>query len=157
MLPVLLLAAATAKLPPANPVPLDGSAEAAVMAPVNALFKAIAARDANAVAAVGLPEGGGATIAMENPDGTRTITHRTWAETSARFQPGPERFEERLTDPAIEIDGDIAMVWGAYSFWINGNIHHCGVDHFDLVRKDGNWKIANVTWSQRTLGCKAAQ
>ena len=151
----LFLAAATAKLPAWTPIPQEGSAEAAVMAPVNALFRGIAARDAQAIAAVEWPEGGGATVAVENADGTRTVTHRSWTELNARFQPGPERFEERMSDPAIEIDGDIAMVWGSYTFWVDGNLHHCGVDHFGLVRKDGAWKIANIAWSQRTTGCEA--
>ena len=70
-----------------------------------------------------------------------------------RFQPGPEKFEERLSDPAIESDGSVAMVWGNYVFLIDGNVHHCGVDHFDLVRDNGAWKIANVSWSERVTGC----
>ncbi len=72
---------------------------------------------------------------------------------NAGVKPRPERFEERLTDMAIEVDGDIAMVWGPYLFLIDGKISHCGVDHFDLVRENGRWTIANITWSQRTRGC----
>jgi len=28
------------------------------------------------------------------------------------------------------------------------------VDHFDLVRENGAWKVQNVTWSSRTTGCE---
>jgi len=171
ILPLLLLAAApqtnaagikpapettpVAPLPPANPVPYTDPDAANVMAPVNALFAGIAARDAAAIATAELPEGGGATIVIEQPGGARTVSHLAWAAVNAHFQPGPEKYEERLEDPAIETDGDVAMVWGNYRFFIDGKLHHCGVDHFDLVRKDGQWKIANVTWSQRTTGCGA--
>jgi hypothetical protein len=58
-----------------------------------------------------------------------------------------------MIDTAIEVDGDIAMVWGPYTFTVNGKVHHCGVNHFDLVRDGGSWKVLNVTWSQRTTGC----
>ena len=122
------------------------------MAPVNALFAGIAASDPAAIARV-LREGGSATAVDEKADGTRTIRRTDFAALPARFQPGGPRLEERLSDPAIEIDGDIAMVWGRYVFLIDGKTHHCGVDHFDLVRENGTWKIANLTWSSRTTGC----
>lgn len=143
-----------AKLPHANPIPLADADTGAVLAPVNAFFAAIAASDPKAVLAVVRPDGG-ATYAAENADGTRTITRRTWAEVAARFAPGADRFEERISDPAIESDGDIAMVWAPYTFRINGKLHHCGVDHFDLIREAGTWKIANASWSSRLSGCDA--
>jgi hypothetical protein len=171
MLPLLLLLAAApqtnaagikpapettpmAPLPPANPVPYSDPDATNVMAPINAMFAGLAARDAAAIAAQLRPEGG-ATVAVEKPDGSRSIRHLSWNEFTAGIKPGPERYEERLTDPAIEVDGDIAMVWSPYVFTIDGKPHHCGVDHFDLVRENGGWKVLNVTWSQRTTGCGA--
>ncbi len=143
------------KLPPANPLPPPTSEEGQVMAPVNALFDGLARRDSAIILAAMRPDGT-ATTASEKADGTRTVRHMTAAEFAAGVKPGPERFEERLTDPAIEIDGDIAMVWGTYIFLIDGKVHHCGVDHFSLVRENGSWKVANVTWSSRTTGCPAS-
>lgn len=140
------------KLPPANPLPYEDADAAAVLAPVNAMFAGLAARDATAIQAQTRPEGG-ATVAVERPDGTRSIRHMRWAEFTAGIKPGPERYEERLTQPAIEVDGDIAMVWSPYIFLIDGKVHHCGIDHFDLIRENGAWKVLNVTWSQRTAGC----
>lgn len=145
-------ASASDTLPPAKPIPLEDADTAAVMAPVNAFLAGVAASDPKAIAAVVRPDGG-ATYAAENPDGTRTITRRSWAEVAARFAPGADRFDERISDPAIESDGDIAMVWAPYVFRINGKVHHCGVDHFDLIREGGAWKIANASWSSRTTGC----
>ena len=124
------------------------------MQPVNAVFAGIAARDPAAISAQLLP-GGSATIVTELPNGSRTIERSTWAQSVARFAPGADKFEERLSDPAIESDGSVAVVWGNYVFRINGKVHHCGVDHFDVVRDNGGWKIANVTFSERTTGCPA--
>jgi hypothetical protein len=142
------------KLPPANPIPfLPNPAEAEVMKPVNALLAALEKNDQTAVLAVSRPEGG-LTVAFERPDGKRAIRHRTWAEFAAGLTPSPDRFEEKLSTPAIEIDGDIALVWGSYVSLVNGKIDHCGVDHFDLVREGDSWKILNVTWSQRSTRCE---
>ncbi len=148
----LLLAAGEPKLPAWDALEPPPAAEAAVLQPVNALFAALAARDSAAILAQGV-EGGNATSIAENADGTRTVTHWNWAGFAAHIKPGPERYEERLTDPAIEIDGDIAMVWSPYLFSIDGKVHHCGVDHFDLIRQNGAWKVLNITWSSRTTGC----
>ena len=156
----LLIAASAAaqttnKLPPANPLPPPVSEEGQVMAPVNALFDGLARRDGAIILAAMRPDGT-ATAAGEKADGTHSVRRMTAAEFAAGIKPGPERFEERLTDPAIEIDGDIAMVWSPYVFLIDGKVHQCGVDHFDLVREGGSWKVANITWSSRTTGGPAA-
>jgi len=147
-------ASASDKLPPANPIPLAEADTRDVMAPVNAFLAGIAASDPKAIIAAARPDAG-ATYAVENADGTRTITRRSWAEVAARFAPGGDRSDERISDPAIDSDGDIAMVWAPYLFRVNGKVHHCGIDHFDLIREGGSWKIANASWSSRTAGCDA--
>jgi len=155
MISFLILAAAQASsnhLPPAGPLPAPDLEERTILEPVNAVFAAIASRDAAAMERQ-LVVGGTATTVTEGADGSRTVQRRTWPEVLMRFQPGPEKFEERLSDPAIESDGSVAMVWGNYVFLIDGKVHHCGIDHFDLVRANGAWKIANVSWSERTTGC----
>jgi hypothetical protein len=155
ILSLLLLATAQAasdKLPPATPLPLADPDTAAVMAPVDALFAGLSARDAGQIAAQ-LRDDGGATVASVAADGSKAVHHLSWAEFTAGIKAGPEKYEERLSDPAIEMDGDIAMIWGPYTFFLDGKPHHCGVDHFDLVRENGAWKIQNITWSQRTTGC----
>ncbi len=153
LLPLFLQITPVQPLPKANPSPPPVREETGVMAPVNALFAAIAARDGQAALATAI-DGASATTATEAPDGTRKITRRAWADFAAGLKPGPEKFEERLFAPAIEVDGDVALVWGRYDFYVGGKLHHCGYDHFDLVREGGHWKIANITWSSRTTGCE---
>ena len=153
MILALLLAAETAKLPKWNPLPMDGSAEAAVMVPITGLFAGLEARDSAKILAQTRPDGG-ANVVSEKPDGTRSIRHMNWADFAGGIKPGPEHYREKLIDPAVEIDGDIAMVWGRYVFTIDDKVHHCGVDHFDLIRENGAWKVLNVTWSSRAVGCE---
>lgn len=125
------------------------------MAVVDALFAGIAARDAGRIGAT-LRADATTTAATEKADGTRAVDHRSREQFLAAFKPGPERFEERFCDAAVEVDGDIAMVWGRYDFLLDGKLHHCGYDHFDLVRENGAWKIQSITWSSRIKGCDAA-
>ena len=111
--------------------------ETAVMAPIDAMFAGLAARDGQAILAE-VRSDGSATVSVERPDGTRSVRHMSWADFAGGIRPGPERLEERMTDPLIRVDGER---------------HHCGVNHFDLVRENGAWKVLNVTWTQRTQGC----
>ena len=160
LLSLLLAAAAQDRLPPANPVPYSEPEVANVMAPVDALLRAIAARDGAALLQQVRAEGG-ATAAVERADGTRTVRRMSWAEFASGIKPGAERVEERQGYPAVEADGDIAMVWAPYTFLVNGAVRHCGINHYDLVRDPGSgagaggtgWKVLNVTWTQRTIGC----
>ena len=145
--PVAPIVKGTALPPPATE-------EAAVLAPINGIFAAIAARDGQAVLPFVRAEGR-ATAAGNKPDGTPVVNSRSWADFAAGLKPGSEKFEERMPSPAIEVDGDIAMAWGDYVFLVDGKVVHCGVNHFDLVRENGAWKVLNVTWSRRTTGCPA--
>ena len=140
-------------MPKGTGLPPPGTEEAQVMAPVTATFAAIAASDGERLRPV-VRADGNLTVATEAVDGTRKIVHRSMAEFIAGLKPGGPRLEERLYDPAIEVDGDVAFVWGRYNFYIDGKLHHCGYDHFDLVREGGAWKIANITYSSRMTGCE---
>ena len=153
ILALLLAAADTPKLPKWNPLPMDGTPEAAVMAPINTLLAGIEAGDGAKILSSARPEGG-MNVASEKADGTRTVRHMTWADFAAGMKPEPDHYREKLLDPAIDIDGDIAMVWSRYVFLVNDKVRNCGVDHFDLVRENGAWKILNLSWSSRTTGCE---
>jgi len=143
---ILALLLAQAAVPNAN-LPPPGTPEAAVMTPVNALLAAIGAKDGAAILAQTVPGGSATSVA----DGK--VNRMGWPEMAERFKPGGPRYEEVISDPAIDVDGDIAMVWTRYVFRLDGKTHHCGVDHFDLVRTDGRWRVLNITWSSRTTGC----
>lgn len=146
----LLAAVVVQATTPADPT----SAEAvAVMAPVNATFAALAARDGSLLAPHFDPEAR-MIVALERPDGTRSLRRLTGAEFAAGLRPGAERFEEVMPDPIIAIDGDVASVFGRYLFKVDGAVVHCGANHFDMIRKDGAWTIAGISWSQRTTGCE---
>lgn len=154
----LLAGQSTDKLPPANPLPMPAGEEEQVMAPLRAWFAGIDASDADAIRAqLRIGGGGGATVAATRANGEKIVRHLTWEEYLANIKPGEHRYHEQFSgQPAIEIDGDIAMVWGDFTLSVDGKVATCGVDHFDMVRENGQWKVQNVTWSQRTTGCPGA-
>jgi len=149
-----VLALVAALVVQTSPLADPASPEAtAVMVPVNGIFSALAARDAAMLTPHLAPEAR-MIVAVERPDGTSAVETLAAEAFAEGLEPGPERFEEVMPDPIIAIDGDIAMVWGRYVFKLDGRTVHCGSNHFDLIRRDGVWKIAGITWNQRTTGCE---
>jgi hypothetical protein len=113
--------------------------EQAVLAPVTAMFDGMAKRDAAAIKEPTLP--GGTMVLMR--DGKPT--QMTFEDFATRVgKPGTTKIEERIHDPLIRIDNDLAVVWAPFEFLVDGKVDHCGTDLFNLVRKDGKWLIASV-------------
>jgi len=149
LLPLIMAASAQA-LPRATAGPPPESDASAVLAPINAAFAAFEAGDAAAMLRQVYPEG--RVTATGNRASGSGLRQQSWTQFAERLKPG-EGFQESISDPAIEIDGDVAMVWAPFVVRIGGRVSNCGFDLFDLVRENGAWKIMNLTFSSRTTGC----
>jgi hypothetical protein len=143
-----LLAAAPAAAQPANEAD-----SAAVLAPVNALFAAFETGDAAAMLRQVYP-GGRVTASGLRADGAANLRQLSWVQFAERIRPD-RAFQERIFDPTVAIDGDIAMVWAPFVVRVAGRVSNCGHDHFDLVRENGAWRVMNLTFSSRITGCPA--
>jgi hypothetical protein len=62
--------------------------------------------------------------------------------------------DERITFGAVHIDGALASVWTPYEFYFKGNFSHCGVNSFQLVRMNGEWKVQYIIDTRRKDNCK---
>ncbi len=111
----------------------------AVLAPIQAMFDGMSKRDAAAIKEPTLP--GGSMVLMRDGKPVQ-MTFEAFAERVGR--PGTTHIEERIHDPLVRIDNDLAMVWAPFDFLVDGKVDHCGTDLFNLVRKDGKWLIASV-------------
>jgi hypothetical protein len=103
------------------------------------MFDGMSKRDAAAIKAPVLP--GGMMVLMRDGKPTR-ITFEEFADRVGK--PGKTAIEERIHDPLIRIDHDLAVVWAPFEFLVDGKVDHCGTDLFNLVRVDGKWLVASV-------------
>jgi hypothetical protein len=136
---VFLLAGATAAGLLANSLRAATQDEQAVLAPITAMFDAMAKRDAAAMKKPLLP--GGSMVLMRDGKPTQ-MTFDAFADLVGK--PGKAQIEERIHDPLVRIDNDLAVVWAPFEFLVDGKVDHCGTDLFNLVRADGKWLIASV-------------
>jgi hypothetical protein len=124
--------------------PADTPPDQAVIAPIQAMFDGMSARDAAAIRKPTLP--GGVMVLMR--DGKPT--QMTFEDFATRVgKPGPRKIEEKIHDPLVRIDNDLAVVWAPFDFLVDGKVDHCGTDLFNLVRQDGQWLIASVADTSR--------
>jgi hypothetical protein len=61
--------------------------------------------------------------------------------------------DERIEFETVKIEGPLASVWTPYTFYFKGKFSHCGVNSFQLVRINGNWKIQYIIDTRRKEGC----
>jgi hypothetical protein len=119
--------------------PVDSAEEQAVLAPITQLFDGMAKRDAAAIKKPLLT--GGTMVLMR--DGKPT--QMTFEDFATRLgKPGTTQIQERIHDPLVRIDNDLAVVWAPFEFLVDGKVDHCGTDLFNVVRADGQWVIASV-------------
>jgi hypothetical protein len=71
--------------------------------------------------------------------------------------PAGDVWNERIWDPEVRIDGDVAQVWAYYTFHRNKVFSHCGVDAFMLLKVGSEWKITQLADSRRTTGCSHSE
>src|SRR5258708_5920815 len=137
--PLPLICALTSAMATSAPVSELTPEEQAVLVPIQDLFDGIAKRNVEAMKRVVLPEGG-ATIIRHNQ-----VLHFTLKTLCERpFPPGPLSVEEKIYDPLVRIDDNIAMVWARYEVLIDGKLDHWGTDIINLVFVDRQWMFAGV-------------
>jgi ketosteroid isomerase-like protein len=58
-----------------------------------------------------------------------------------------DKLEEKFHNIEIRQDGDLGLVTFNYDFVINGKVTNSGVEHWQVRKIDGQWKILSVTWT----------
>lgn len=143
LIPLLALAGAAAG---AARTPADQ----AVLKPIHAFFAGMSARDAAAIRQTTVP---GGTLVLMRDGKPVQMTFDDFADRIAK--PGTTKIEERIHDPLIRIDHDLAIVWAPFDFFVDGKVDHCGTDLFVVVRQNDGWRIASVAdTSRNTCGAR---
>jgi len=91
-----------------------------------------------------------------NKEGKSVLTESEYNQflRSIASIPKDNTFEEKLLSFNIQVDGNMANAWTPYEFWYNGNFSHCGVNSFQLIKEDEEWKIIYLVDTRRREGCQ---
>jgi hypothetical protein len=73
--------------------------------------------------------------------------------TSIATLPDTLAIEERLHFYTIQNDGNMANAWTPYTFYVQGAVHHCGVNSFQLFFDGREWKIIYIVDTREAGPC----
>jgi hypothetical protein len=69
-------------------------------------------------------------------------------------KPHTEAYDERISFKLVTSEDELAMVWAPYKFYLGDKFSHCGVDSFQLIKINGEWKIQYLIDTRRKQGCE---
>ena len=118
--------------------------QAAALASFQAMLDGLGKRDKAAMMAQVLPAASGTFVRDGKP---KQMTLEALADNIAK--PSADSYEERIRDPLVRVDRDIAVVWAPFQFLLNGKIDHCGTDIATLVLTEGRWLITSIEDNHR--------
>lgn len=75
-----------------------------------------------------------------------------WLESIGDAEPG--QLDEEIWNLEVRRDGRLATAWMRYAFYLDGELHHCGVNAFQLVRVEEGWKAFSIADTSREEGCR---
>jgi len=129
------------------------TAEDSVKAAINKLFTAMKNSDSAGLVSCFADSAILQTVVEKNNETTiETEPVNAFAKVIASLEKGSA--DERITFDIVRTDGALAIAWTPYSFYYKGNFSHCGVDSYQLVRINGEWKIQYLIDTRRKDGCK---
>jgi hypothetical protein len=130
------------------------TAEDSVKAAVNKLFDAMKNADAAGVKTAFADSAVLQTI-TRNKEGNTVVRNEAvagFADFVGKQAKGAA--DERIVFDMVKIDGPLAIAWTPYKFYFNGKFSHCGVNSFQLVRFNNEWKIQYLIDTRRKAGCE---
>ncbi len=149
---ITLLLLTYSLLAPTHASSQESAEREAVLSTVDQFFTAMTERNGNKLRALTVP--GSLSIWAANPPESKELNFINYSQMISRFSgEGPELIE-RYWNPTVMIEGNIALFWAPYDFHIDGNFSHCGIDSFQLVKRDGNWLLSNLSWTRQFENCE---
>lgn len=129
------------------------TAEDSVKAAVNKLFEGMKSSDATILKSAFADSAILQTI-TKNKEGKIAIETGAVDNFASLVSKQPKGFlDEQIVFDLIKIDGPLAIVWTPYKFYFNGIFSHCGVNSFQLVKLNGEWKIQYLIDTRQKNGC----
>jgi hypothetical protein len=137
-----------------SPAAKSQAAEDSVKTVINSLFTAMKNGDSGLLVRCFAEKGILQTIA-KSKEGNISVKDESIHEFSVSVSKQPKgSLDEQISFDLIRVDGPLAIVWTPYQFYYNGKFSHCGINSFQLVRINNEWKIQYLIDTRRKTGCQ---
>lgn len=129
------------------------SQDAAIRASVDKLFDGMRSGDSSVVRSVFISQSTLTSVSTNAKDSVMTHVSKTDDFVAAVGKPHTEKWDERIYDVKISVDGPMAIVWAPYKFYRGETFSHCGVNVFTMIKTKSDWKINTITDTRRKTDC----
>lgn len=62
-------------------------------------------------------------------------------------------WDEQIYDVEIHVDGAMASAWTPYTFYLDGEISHCGINSIEMLHDGEGWKVTQLSDTRRRGDC----
>jgi hypothetical protein len=145
---VLALASTVGAQTAATPASAQAPQDTAVLAVINRMFEGFAKKDTTIIRST-LHDDVKLVTAVTNREGKAVVLSTPMDKFLQGIASAPGKLDERLFDPEVRVDGNLATVWVLYEFWHDDKYSHCGFDSFQLARTEAGWKIFSIADTRR--------
>ena len=63
------------------------------------------------------------------------------------------KWDEQIYDVEVMVDGNMAVAWVPYTFYLDGSISHCGINSVMLLHDGSGWKVTQLSDTRRRENC----
>lgn len=128
----------------------------AIKKTVNTVFEGMKKCDSAMVKSVFAPGAILQTIRNAKDGSSGTVTGdrmEPWLKAIAQPKTAEQIWDEKIKFDQILIDGNLAQVWGSYTFHVGSKFSHCGTDNITLIKYADGWKIVYLIDTSRREKC----
>jgi hypothetical protein len=125
--------------------------ERAVLAAVQRMFDGMRTADSAMVRSVFAPGARFASVdARTGPGAIKFDSVGGWI---AAIATSNRLWDEQIYDVQVRVDGNMAMVWAPYTFYLGKQVRHCGINAIDLLRDGSGWRVTQIADTRRRENC----
>jgi hypothetical protein len=133
------------------PVGTQAQDEASALAAVDRIFEGMRTANAAMVREVFAGEARFAMVdAQSGPATVRAQSVEGWLSAIADSN---GRWDEQVYDVSARVDGSMASVWAPYTFYLDGEISHCGINSIEMLHDGTGWKVTQISDTRRQSDC----
>lgn len=129
------------------------TSETEVLAVVTRLFDGMRKHDSSMVRSVFAP-GAKLVSAFTNREG-KPVVQEEAADNFVKMvgAASGDVWDEKIFNPEVRVDGNLATVWTRYEFWLGTKFSHCGFDAFQLAKSEAGWRVVALADTRQREGC----
>ena len=125
--------------------------EAGVLATIEQVFDGMRTANPDLVRAAFAPNARFAVLdAREGPATIRSQAVDNWINAIGSSE---GRWDEQIYDVEIQVDGAMASAWTPYTFYLDGEISHCGINSIELLYDAEGWKVTQLSDTRKREAC----